>query len=230
MINDPHLTRIENLYDAVAREYAKAFSADHERKPMDREFLQRFADEIGDRRPVWDFGCGPGQTARYLTDLGLEVSGLDLSERLLEQARTLHPEISFQRGNILALGFEDNSIAGVVAFYAFVHFNEEQLTLALREIFRVLQPGGLFLFTYHVGAGPLHLESFLDREVDIDVMFYRTDFVVPCLKSIGYEKVEIIERNPYPEVEYPSRRAYGLARKPAARGALLTAAAPQAGP
>ena len=146
-----NLDKVENLYDTVAKEYAEAFSGEHEKKPKDREILHRFAQEIGDRRPVWDFGCGPGQTAKYLKDLGIEISGLDLSGKILEQARTLHPEINFRKGNILDLEFDDDSIAGVVAFYAIVHLTEEQVERAFREVFRVLQPGGIFLFTYHIG-------------------------------------------------------------------------------
>lgn len=32
------------------------------KKPKYQEILHRFSQEIGERRPVWDFGCGPGQT------------------------------------------------------------------------------------------------------------------------------------------------------------------------
>ena len=97
------LNKIENLYDSIAKGYAETFSGEHEKKPKDQEILRRFSQEIGDRRPVWDFGPGPGQTTKYLTNSWLEVSGLDLSEKILEQARTLHPAIHFQKGNILEL-------------------------------------------------------------------------------------------------------------------------------
>lgn len=208
-----NLSKIENLYDTVAREYAEAFSGEHERKPKDREILRRFAEELGDRGPVWDLGCGPGQTASYLKDLGIEVSGLDLSERILEQAKTLHPEIHFRKGNVLDLEFENDSIAGIVAFYAIVHFTEEQVGRAFREVFRVLQPGGIFLFTYHIGEETIHLEEFLGRKVDIDFMLFTTDFILSRLRDSGFEKIEVIEREPYPGVEYESRRAYVFARK-----------------
>jgi len=121
------------MYDTVAKEYAAAFSGEHENKPKDREILLRFSEGIGDKRPVWDFGCGPGQTANYLKTLGIEISGLDLSEKMLEQARTIHPDIPFRKGNILDLEFKNNSIAGAVAFYAIVHFTEEQVETIIRE-------------------------------------------------------------------------------------------------
>lgn len=216
MIMGQNLNKIENLYDTVAKEYAETFSGEHEKKPKDQEILHRFSQEIGDRRPVWDFGCGPGQTTKYLKNLGIEISGLDLSEKILEQARTIHPVIHFQKGNILELEFENNSIAGVVAFYAIVYFTEEQVGIA----FRVLQPGGIFLFTYHIGEETIHVEEFLGKKIDIDFMLFTTDFISICLKKNGFEKIETIEREPYPGVEYESRRAYVFAIKPVVRKSL----------
>jgi ubiquinone/menaquinone biosynthesis C-methylase UbiE len=217
MIMGQELNKIERMYDTVAKEWAEAFSGEHEKKPKDQEMLHRFSQEIGDRRPVWDFGCGSGNTTKYLKDLGVEISGLDLSEKILEQARTMHQEINFRKGNILELKFEHESIAGVVAFYAIIHFTEEQVGMAFREIFRVLQPGGLFLLTYHIGEKTLHLDEFLGKKVDIDFMFFTNDFIFSCLKDSGFEKIEVIEREPYPGVEYESRRAYVFAIKPIVR-------------
>jgi len=211
------LNKIETQYDKLAKEYAETFSDEHEEKPKDQEILKRFSIEIGDRRPVWDFGCGPGQTTKYLTNLGIEISGLDLSEKILEQARTIHPGIHFRKGNILELEFENDSIAGAVAFYSIIHFTEEQVETACYEVFRVLQPGGIFLFTYHIGEETIHVEEFLGKKIDIDVMLFTTEFIYSCLKKSGFEKIEIIERDPYPGVEYESRRAYVFATKPVVR-------------
>jgi ubiquinone/menaquinone biosynthesis C-methylase UbiE len=217
MMMRQNLDKIINTYDTVAREYAEAFTGEHERKPKDQEVLHRFSQELGSRRPVWDLGCGPGQTTKYLKDLGMEISGLDLSAQILEQARSRHPELHFRQGNILELDFGDDEIAGVVAFYAIVHFTEEQVGIAFHEVFRVLQPGGIFLLTYHIGKKTIHLAEFLGKKVDIDFMFFPTDFIFTCLKDGGFEKIETIEREPYRGVEYDSRRAYVFALKPASQ-------------
>lgn len=208
------LNKIERMYDRIAKEYSDTFSGEHEKKPKDREILQRFAREFGGRIPIWDIGCGPGHTAKFLKELGVDISGLDLSEKILTQARIEYPDINFLKGDILELEFEDNSIGGIVAFYAIVHFTEEQVETALKEIFRVLQPEGVFLFTYHIGEETIHLEEFLGKRIDIDFIFFNTDFINSYMKKTGFEKIEIIERDPYPGVEYQSRRAYVFARKP----------------
>jgi ubiquinone/menaquinone biosynthesis C-methylase UbiE len=210
---DQKLKKIERVYDTVAKEYSEEFFGEHEKKPKDQEILNRFSIEIGDKKPVWDFGCGPGQTTRYLRDIGIGVSGLDLSEKIIEQARIIHPDLNFIKGNILELEFDDDTIGGVVAFYAIVHFTEGQVERAFREIFRVLQSGGLFLFTYHIGDDTISVEEFLGKKIDIDFMFFKTDYISDCLKKIGFINIEVIEREPYPEVEYKSRRAYVFAKK-----------------
>jgi len=211
------MSKVAKTYDTVAKEYAETFCGEHEKKPCDRDVLQSFARETAGKKPVWDFGCGPGQTTQYLADLGVEVSGLDLSAGLLEQARIPHPGLHFRKANMLDLDFENQSIAGIVAFYAIVHFSEDQVERAFREVFRVLQPEGIFLLTYHIGEEPIHIKEFLGKAVDISFMFFRTDFISRCLEDCGFHSIDVSERDPYPQVEYQSRRAYVFAKKPAAQ-------------
>ena len=144
----------------------------------------------------------------------MEISGLELSEKILEQARANNPEIHFRKGNILELEFENDSIAGIVAFYAIVHFTEEQVGVAFREAFRILKPDGIFLFTYHIGEETIHVEEFLGKKVDIELMLFKTDFILSSLKNRGFKIIDVICREPYPEVEYETRRAYVFAKKP----------------
>lgn len=205
---------IRSCYDAVAREYADRFAGELAHKPLDQELLDRFASEVRGPGQVYDFGCGPGQTTAFLHRCGVKVRGLDLSAGLLREARRCHPGVEFEQGDMLALALADASLTGVTAFYAIVHFSPAELRQALAEMHRVMRPGGYLLLAFHVGDGSIHVEEFLGRPVALDFVFFRPQGVAGELVGAGFVAVEIIERDPYPEVEYPSRRAYLFARKP----------------
>jgi SAM-dependent methyltransferase len=209
---------IRACYDAVAREYAERFADELAHKPLDRELLDRFASEVRGRGSVYDLGCGPGQTTAFLHGCGVNVRGLDISADLLREARQRHPGLQFELGDMLALPLPDASLAGVLAFYAIVHLSPAGLRRALAEMHRVLRPGGRLLVSFHVGDGSVHVDNFLGRSVSLDFMFFTRQVVTGELVRAGFTALEVIERDPYPEVEYPSRRAYVFARKPECDG------------
>jgi len=61
-----------------------------------------------------------------------------------------------------------------------------------------MQPGGIFLFTFHIGEETIHVDEFLGKKVAIDLMLFTTDFIFSLLTDSGFEKIEMIEREPYP--------------------------------
>ena len=203
---------VRGCYNAVAREYAEKFSGELEHKPLDRELLRRFAAAVGSDGPVYDFGCGPGHTTAFLHACGVTVRGLDLSPELLAEARARHPHIPFEVGDMLALPLAGESVAGVVAFYAIVHSSADQLRTALGEMRRVLRPGGLLLLSFHIGDAAIHVEEFLGRTMSLDFTMWRPEQVTASLGQAGFDAIEVIEREPYPGVEHPTRRAYVFAR------------------
>jgi hypothetical protein len=72
----------------------------------------------------------------------------------------------------------------------------------------------LLLLTFHIGDEIKHLEEWWGHKVCVDFLFFRSDEMARYLKSAGFEIEEIIERDPYPDVEHQSRRTYIFARKP----------------
>jgi SAM-dependent methyltransferase len=205
---------IQACYDTVAREYAERFAGELAHKPLDRELLKRFASQVTGRGYVYDLGCGPGQTTAFLHACGVSVRGMDISAELLREARERHPGVSFEQGDMLALPVADASLAGVIAFYAIVHLSPAGLRRALAEMHRVLQAGGRLLLAFHVGEKVVHVDEFLGRSVALDFVFFPPQVVADELAQAGFVAVEVIERDPYPDLEYPSRRAYVFARTP----------------
>jgi SAM-dependent methyltransferase len=206
---------IRKSYDGLADEYARHLFNELQNKPLDRELLNRFAAQTTGRGQVCDMGCGPGHVARYLRDSGATVFGLDLSPRMLEQARQFNSDICFQEGNMMALDLGDRTLAGIAAFYAIVNLPEEMLAPVFREMERVLQPGGLLLLAFHAGDEVIDVKELWGRPISMDFFFFQPSAIRGYLEAAGLRIEEVIERGPYaPEVEHQSRRAYVFARKP----------------
>ncbi len=205
---------VQSSYDNVADEYVRHIYDELRHKPLDRQLLDKLAASVGNATPVCDLGCGPGQVARYLQERGVQVCGVDLSEVMVDRARRLNPGIEFRQGDMLALDVADGEWAGVAAFYSIVNLPRGDVPPALREMRRVLRPGGHLLLAFHIGDNVLHEDDLWGVKVCLDFYFFSPDEVTGYLKSAGFEIEEVIEREPYPEVEYPSRRAYIFARKP----------------
>jgi ubiquinone/menaquinone biosynthesis C-methylase UbiE len=206
-------SELEASYDRVADKYADEFFNELERKPFDRELLEAFAESVRARGEVCEIGCGPGHIARYLQDRGATMRGIDLSREMVKCAQRLNPDISFEHGNMLKLDLPESSLAAIVSFYAIIHIERDKVTHALREMNRVLQPGGSLLISFHSGEGVLHRDEWYDKPISIDVTLFGSDEMSGYLESAGFEDLNIVEREPY-EFEYPTRRVYASANKP----------------
>jgi ubiquinone/menaquinone biosynthesis C-methylase UbiE len=213
--NDLHIIRIIcDDYDKLAEDYARNIYDELRHKPLDRTLLDRLAASLRGRGAICDLGCGPGQVARYLKDADAEVFGLDLSRGMLEQARKLNPDIRFREGDMLALDLPDESLAGIAAFYAIVNLPKEVLPQVFREMARVLKPEGRLLLAFHAGDETLQEKELWGHRIAMDFLLLPPAGIQKQLEQAGLAIDEVIERDPYPDVEYPSHRAYIFASKP----------------
>jgi demethylmenaquinone methyltransferase/2-methoxy-6-polyprenyl-1,4-benzoquinol methylase len=124
--------RIAPVYDAMNRVMTAG---------LDRRWRRITVEQVvrkGDR--VLDACCGTGDLAIAAEARGADVVGLDFSEAMLERARSKSREIEWVRGDVLALPFDDASFDGVTV--GFGVRNVDDLEAGLRELRRVLRPGG----------------------------------------------------------------------------------------
>ena len=89
---------------------------------------------------VLDVCCGPGMLAAGVLERGAEANGLDFSLEAVELASKLVPTGRFERGDAQALPYAAESFDAVLCGYGVMHLPEP--AAALREMLRVLRPGG----------------------------------------------------------------------------------------
>lgn len=101
---------------------------------------------IDDRWVVADLGCGTGQVSDVLAPFVRELVAVDDSDAMLAAARTRlerHPNVTVRGGAIESLPLEDLSVDAAVLFLVLHHVSDP--ALAMREVARVLKPGGRML-------------------------------------------------------------------------------------
>ena len=209
---------MQAAYDAVARAYDEQLGAELDGKPLDRTLLSAFVELVG-VGTVADVGCGPGHVTRYLAERRADVIGVDLPPGMIAVARERAPGLTFAVGSMLRLPAADGAWAGIVALYSIIHLAADARAAACREFARVVRRGGWALVAFHVdspefAAGEVnHLTSWFGQRVELDGYFLDPSEVVTQLEAAGFAVTATVERQPAPEVEYPSRRCYLLARR-----------------
>jgi ubiquinone/menaquinone biosynthesis C-methylase UbiE len=162
--------KIIQCYNDTAHNYATERIDELSKKHLDRLLLKEFALVNKNKGICADFGCGPGQTTKFLYDHGVKnIIGLDISPGMIDTAQRLFPYIKFKTGDLLNLSYDPDYFTCGVAFYSIVHFTYDQVKIAFGEVNRVLKKGGQFLFSFHVGEKTVHFDKAADVDVDVDL-------------------------------------------------------------
>jgi SAM-dependent methyltransferase len=107
------------------------------------QIIPLVVEHLRDTGRVLDVGCGEGQVARKLARAGVEVIGLDPSRAQLSVARARAGAPHYARASAERLPVADRSVDAVLACLSLEHVDD--LPAAVREIARVLVPGGRLL-------------------------------------------------------------------------------------
>jgi ubiquinone/menaquinone biosynthesis C-methylase UbiE len=146
---------------------------------------------------VLDLGCGIGRVARYVAPLCRELWAVDVSETMLGLARSRLadiPNVRFVLGNGTSL--PEVPSAGIDFAYSILtlqHVEREHAFMLLRELRRVLRPGGTAYITFPNLLSEQYLAAFL-HYVEVDEVgnpararFYTPEEVQRIVPAAGFE-------------------------------------------
>ncbi len=137
-------------YDQIAAEYA---ARQTDAPPAE---LVPFAEQLLAQLPpgarLLDLGCGSGRDLAWLMGQGAAGVGCDLSAGMLAQART-RGRGPLVQADMRCLPFAGGTFGGIWCCASFLHLPKTDAPGALREMRRVLRPGGTLFLGVQEGAG-----------------------------------------------------------------------------
>lgn len=139
----------KNIYKERSKEkynkIADKYSISH-----DGKFVEPMYDEVINRirelnpKSILDVGCGTGIVLSYFKDKGIELYGLDISEKMIEEARrNLGEGVQLKVGDSESMPWEDNSFDIILCNASFHHYPNPKT--ALSEMNRLLKPNGTLI-------------------------------------------------------------------------------------
>ena len=145
-MNMPTDTRA--LYDRTATNWSRAepsSMSDYTARPQVMALCEPLKG-----KSVLDLGCGEGYCSRMLRQRGAEVVGLDLSERMIELARQAERDeplgIRYDTADAVTADLGEASVDLVVAVFLFNYLGVAPMRQTMANVYRMLRPGGSFVF------------------------------------------------------------------------------------
>ena len=178
--------RYQWLYNAIARLAALSVGGEARFRQLALQGLT-----IQPKTKVLDLCCGSGQATQLLVQYSLDVTGLDASPLSLKRAQQNVPQAQYIEAFAEKIPFADNQFDLVHTSVALHEMESSQLRQILKEVYRVLKPGGVFaLVDFHAPSNWLFWPGIslflLLFETETAWQLLRTD-LAELLKQTGFQ-------------------------------------------
>ena len=176
------------VFDRIGWAYEQAFST------RDAQFTlgQALVAALPSGARVLDHGCGAGlPTARQLADAGLDVLGVDESERMLRLARERVPGARFEKRDLRDLDPALGTFDGVTSFFALLMLPRADILRVLTGLAARMREGGLLALG--MVAGNLDAVEIEFLGVPMTVSAYPTAQLSAVVAGAGFDVLQCDE-------------------------------------
>lgn len=137
-----HKNEVVDYYDTIANDYDESrFNNSYGRfiDAEERKVLDKIIGEHDGTKRL-EMACGTGRLTNYATH------GLDASNEMMAFAKKRHEDVQFCQASACETGFADASFDLVYTFHLLMHLDEDTIQQIFDEAYRILKPGGRFIF------------------------------------------------------------------------------------
>lgn len=201
------------LYATVAATYRQVLPDTRYEAPLELGLLDHFIRELPESDlPLLDAGCGTGRMIEYLSARGVSnMVGVDLSSEMADFARASNPDVAIEIADLRALPYPDASISAILCWYAIIHSTQSEVVSIIREVKRVLSPGGTVLFGFQAGEGEREVERAYGHDVTLYGVLHEPTQIAELLAAAGFEILATVDRAPVASERH--RQGFVLARR-----------------
>lgn len=141
---------------------------------------------------ILDFGCGDGMMTSFVKKFFpvANVTGVDPSAKSIEQARELYNNISFQETDGITLQLPDSSFDVIFAAGAFHHIDFADHEQHMKELYRVLKPGGRFVMFELNSYNPLTVYTFKRNPIDQHATMMSPKYGLNLVNKFGPSQIK----------------------------------------
>ena len=186
---------LKNVYDDLARIWGGDFALHDWGYGELLEFAKLVKKNRGNR--VLDLGCGSGVQSKLLFEQGLEVTGLDLSPKMVSEAKKQVHKAKFVVGDMtlldqrlypeLAEGFD-----GVYARASLLHVPKNLIPKVLKSINKILKDGGILYLALKEGEGEGEVVDVrFGKKLRRFFSFFNTSEIKELLSQSGFKIVSL---------------------------------------
>ncbi|WP_246224369.1 class I SAM-dependent methyltransferase [Mycolicibacterium anyangense] len=188
------LDTVRESYDRAADNYVEMVKStgvgDIHAQPWLKAAVDVFADTVAPVGRVLDAGCGPGTVTAYLAERGVEVTGVDLSPRMIDHARRLYPHCTFTVGSVTDLDLASGSLGGILGWWSLFNLPRHILPTVLASFAEALRPSGQLIIATHVGdEDVVRTQAYNGVPVQWTTYQWRPEQLIFLLQQVGLRLV-----------------------------------------
>ncbi|MBU6389785.1 class I SAM-dependent methyltransferase [Patescibacteria group bacterium] len=179
-----YIRQTTEVYERLGKEYLASVA--NGTPPV----IKLFMSQLRPSGKVLDVGCADGRDSRILSQHGFQITGIDLCEMFLEEARRLVPNAIFEKKDVLELGDWPESIFdGIWANAVLLHLEKQDTPEALRSFYRLLQQGGRLFIGVKRGFGEKSIREKLSGNQSRFFSFYTKKEIEHLARQAGFSLV-----------------------------------------
>lgn len=184
---------VSKWYDITGEKCLKFY-----KKSQDNEIIQlpRLLEKIPKDSQILDAGCGNGKPiAKFLSEKGYKVIGIDISKKLIREAQKNAPKAKFKIMSMYNLKFPPKRFGAIVSFFAILHLEKSKIISVFKNFHKILNDKGYLLFSVNKGKEEGYFE-FFEKKVffsayskkEIEEILYKTNFGVVWKRDFFFKK------------------------------------------